>query len=46
MTYRVDFQIPRLAWLVQINCDFLIVEAGLLERDVCAVGPGAEAVGV
>jgi hypothetical protein len=46
VTYGVDLQIPRLTWSVQVDCDFFIVETELLEGDVRAVGPRAEAVGV
>ena len=46
VTYWVDLQIPRLAWCVQVDYDFFILEADFLEGDVCAVSPGAQVVGV
>lgn len=45
-TYWVDFKVPRLSGLAQINCDFFIVKARFLEGNVCTVCPGAEAAGV
>jgi hypothetical protein len=46
MTYWVDLQVPGFAGCVKINGDLLEVEARLLERDVGAVSPWAQAVGV
>jgi hypothetical protein len=46
ITYVVHLQIPGLAGSVEVNGDFFIVEAGLLESNVGAVCPWAAAVGI
>lgn len=45
-TYWVDFKVPWLPWCVQIDYDFLVLEAGFLECDVRTVCPWASMVGV
>ena len=45
-TYRVDLQIPWLAWGVQVNGDLFEGETKLLENNVGAMSPGAGAIGV
>lgn len=45
-TYRVDFQIPWLAWGVQVNGDLFEGKTQLLKNNVGAMSPGAGAIGV
>jgi hypothetical protein len=45
-THRVDLEVPRLARLAKVDRDLLELEAQLGERNMSAVGPRTEAVGV
>lgn len=44
MTYRVHFEVPGLARGVEVDDDFFVLQAQLLEGDVGAVSPGADVV--
>ena len=44
--YRVDLEVPGLSRLPDVNDDFLVVKAGFLQGNMCAVCPGAAVVGV
>lgn len=46
LSYRVDFKVPWLSRLLEVDDDFFIGEVELFEGDVGAVGVGAEVVGV
>jgi hypothetical protein len=45
-TYRVYFEIPVLARLVEIDDDFLVWQAKLFQGDLCPLSPGAAMIGV
>ena len=44
--YGVDLEIPGLSRLLDVNDDFLVVKAGFLQGNMCAVCPRAAVVGV
>jgi len=46
LSCRIDFEVPRLSWLIQVYDDFLIWQPQLFEGDVCAMSPWAAVVRV
>jgi len=46
LSCRIDFEVPRLSWLIQVYDDFLIWQPQLFEGDVRAMSPRTTVVRV